>query len=82
MNNIEMRDKTPYFKDRCVMCFRCVYACPSKAIKSKSFQVLKNGYSLSDLEKRMEGVELELVEKCCKGILWAPMRRYLLDKDT
>ncbi|KJR44942.1 Ferredoxin [Desulfosporosinus sp. I2] len=82
VNNLEMRDKRPYFKDHCVMCFRCVYACPSKAIKSKSLQVLKNGYSLSDLEKRMEGVELEPVEKCCKGVLWAPMRKYLLDKDT
>jgi ferredoxin len=61
------------------MCFRCVYSCPNKAIKSKSFQVLKCGFNISELEKRMEGVELEPVEKCCKG---APVRKYLLDNDT
>lgn len=82
VNNIEMKDNRPYFKEHCVMCFRCVYACPCKAIESKSFQVLKSGFSLTDLEKRMEGVTLEPVEKCCKGFLWASIRNYLLDIDN
>jgi ferredoxin len=81
VNNIEIKDRKPVFNDRCIMCFRCIYDCPSNAIKSNNFMVLKNGYSLSEVEKRMQGVELEPIEKCCKGILWIAVKNYLLDKD-
>jgi ferredoxin/flavodoxin len=81
VNNIEMKDRKPLFNDRCIMCFRCIYACSSHAIKSNNFMVLKNGYSLIELEKRMQGVELEPINKCCKGFFWSSMRNYLLDKD-
>lgn len=81
VNNIEMKDRKPVFNDRCIMCFRCIYECPSCAIKSNNFMVLKNGYSLSEVEKRMQGVELEPIEKCCKGFLWSGVKNYLLDKD-
>lgn len=79
VNNIEMKEQKPIFKDSCTMCFRCVYFCPTHAIKSDSFQILKSGYNLDDVEKRMSGVELEPIEKCCKGIFWGAIRQYLLD---
>ncbi|MGI6120571.1 MAG: 4Fe-4S binding protein [Desulfosporosinus sp.] len=82
VNNIEILDNKPIFKDRCIMCFRCVYGCPANAIKSKSFQVLKKGYDLNEIEKRMDRVDLEPIEKCCKGFLWSSIRNYLLDKDN
>jgi ferredoxin len=81
VNNIEIKDRKPLFNDRCIMCFRCIYDCPSNAIKSNNFMVLKNGYSLLEVEKRMQGVELEPIEKCCKGFLWGAVKNYLLDKD-
>ena len=79
--NIEIDHGKPYSLDKCIMCFRCVYGCPSKAIKTNDFQILKKGYDLNAVEKRMQGVDLEPAEKCCKGILWAGVRNYLLDKD-
>jgi len=79
--NIEVDSGKPYFSDKCIMCFRCIYGCPSKAIISDNFMVLKSGYSLKELEKKMSGVELDPVKKCGKGILWAGVRNYLSDKD-
>lgn len=81
VNNIELLENRPIFKESCVVCFRCIYGCPSKSIKSKNFMVLKKGYNLMDVEKRMEGIELLPVRKCAKGLIWVGVKKYLLDKD-
>ena len=80
-DNIEMKDDKPIFKDSCIMCFRCVYTCPIQAINANNFQVLKQGFSLTGIEKRMSGIELMPIEQCCKGIFWVGVRNYLLNKD-
>ena len=41
VQNISINDGKPEFQSRCLMCFRCIYACPSKAMSSKNFMVLK-----------------------------------------
>ena len=79
--NIAMQNDSPLFLEKCVMCFRCIYGCPSHAITSDNFMVLKNGYSLDNVEKQMKGKQLVPVEKCSKGILWKGVANYLLDKD-
>lgn len=81
VNNIELLEYRPIFKESCVICFRCIYGCPSKSIQSKSFMVLKKGYNLKEVERRMEGIPLESIAECAKGILWEGVRNYLLDKD-
>ena len=80
--NIMIDEQThkPKFSDQCTVCMRCVYGCPLHAVSSKSSMVFKKGFDLDAVEKRMEGVELEPVEKCCRGIAWIGVRDYLLGK--
>jgi ferredoxin/flavodoxin len=83
VNNIRLDEerKIPLFGDNCVMCFRCIYGCPRKAMHSEDFQVLKIGFDLKAVERRMAGKELKPVAECCKGIAWSGVRRYLDDSD-
>lgn len=80
--NIKITQNKPEFADRCIMCFRCIYGCPSKALESDFFMVLKSGFSLIQLEKRMEGVELEPFHKYTKGLIWKGVDNYLSGKDN
>lgn len=82
MKNIVIDDQShkPKFLDECTICMRCIYGCPIHAISSKSSFAFKKGFDLDAVEKRMEGVELEPIEKCCKGIAWIGVRDYLLNK--
>jgi len=81
--NIEIpaSESKPRFKDCCVICMRCIYGCPAGAIRVKGKFVLKNGYDLDVVERQMKDVELEPVEKWCKGWLYKGVRNYLLEKD-
>lgn len=78
--NIEMKDGKPSFGDRCVICLRCVYGCPVKAILpgvGKSF-VLKQGLDLDALEERTKHMtEFPPVSKVAKGLVYKGVRRYL-----
>jgi len=77
---IDEQSKKPKFLDQCTVCMRCTYGCPIHAISSKSSMVFKKGFDLDAIERRMEGVELEPIEKCCRGIAWIGVRDYLLNK--
>jgi ferredoxin len=79
--NVAMVEGRPVFAEQCVMCFRCIYRCPSKAIFTKDFQVLKGGFDLKALQKRMEGKELPPWQDMVKGLMWLGVRRYLEEED-
>lgn len=81
-SNIKLSEATgkPGFSDRCIICTRCTYGCPTRAIKAGGPLALKNGFDLKAVERRMEGVEPEPAEKCCKGWLYMGVKDYLLDK--
>lgn len=81
VGNIVMEDRRPKFLDQCVMCFRCVYGCPSKAIETKHFMVIKGGFDISAVEKRMAGVELKPLKIAAKNIAWLGVKWYLTDRD-
>ena len=81
VKSIEMDTGKPTFTDQCIICLRCIYGCPAKAIKVKIFPILKEGFNLEALEKRMQGVELEPIEKCSKGLMWKGVKKYLLEHN-
>lgn len=77
VGNIVLEEGKARYLDHCIMCFRCIYGCPHGGLASDSVMVLKEGYDLRALEKRMEGVPLDPVSVCSKGILWIAVKRYL-----
>ena len=40
--------------------------------------VIKDGFNLETIEKRMTGVDLEPLDKSGKGLLWNGVKKYLL----
>ncbi len=78
--NIDMRDGRPVFGNRCVICLRCVYGCPQKAINARygQFAVLKDGFDLDAVAKRTAGMEaLPPVREITKGWALSGVRKYL-----
>jgi ferredoxin/flavodoxin len=83
-NNISIVDGKPVFNGTCLLCLKCFYGCPNKALGPGKFKffVIKDGYNLKALKKRMEGVKPEPVEELAKGYLWKGVRDYLLEENT
>ena len=82
--NIEIIDSKPEFKDRCLICLRCVYGCPANALYPKKFKFLlvKGGYSLAKVEKRMEDKEILPLNKIRAGILFGGVKKYIKDIEV
>lgn len=55
-DNIRIIDGKHIFGNDCVICLRCIYGCPQKAIEPGfgKFMVLPEGYNLSKVENRMD----------------------------
>lgn len=81
--NIQWRDDRPSFGSDCLLCLKCIYGCPEKALKptSLTFIAMKEGYDLRAVEKRMEGVVPASVDELAKGYLWKGVRDYLMDEQ-
>jgi ferredoxin len=80
-NNIRMLNNKPVFGRECFLCLRCIYGCPNNALEAGAFKfiVLKDGYNLNDIEKRMKGIKPAPVENLAKGYIWKGVREYLLE---
>ncbi len=72
--NISMEAGKPIFSNQCVMCFRCVYGCPSHAIKAKrlNFVLNKQGFDI----KRFDKIG-DIPDAKTKSMLWKGVNRYL-----
>lgn len=78
--NIRMQGGKPAFGSRCVLCLRCVYGCPQRAIAPGFFRsvILKNGFELAALQARTAGqTALPTDEELTRGSLYSGVRRYL-----
>lgn len=55
-DNIKIIDGKHIFGNNCVICLRCVYGCPQKAIEPGfgKFMILPEGFNLSKVENRMD----------------------------
>jgi len=80
--NITMIANKPYFGKQCQLCLKCIYDCPQKALAPGmgKFVVIKEGYNLDELEKKLPHTELVDVDKLAKGYLWSGVKKYLLDE--
>lgn len=47
MNNIELKNRVPFFEDKCQMCFACIHYCPNEAIRFKRMKP-KNNYQCTN----------------------------------
>ena len=77
--NVSLETGIPVFGRRCVMCFRCLYGCPHKALVAgyASFFLIKEGYSFEKILEythKHEGKE-EMLH--LKGFAWKGVREYL-----
>ncbi len=77
--NIKMLNGRPLFGDRCIICLRCVYGCPIRAIYTQHYSPLlvKDGFSLNQIEKRMNKIEILPFNKIKAGILFIGIKKYL-----
>lgn len=80
-NNIRILSNMPVFGRECFLCLRCIYGCPNNALEAGTlkFIILKDGYNLKDIEKRMKNVKPAPVEDLAKGYIWKGVREYLLE---
>jgi flavodoxin/NAD-dependent dihydropyrimidine dehydrogenase PreA subunit len=82
MGNIQLKNGRPRFGWRCIACFRCVYACPSFSIypRFSRFMVLKEGYHLEQMEKKLDSLLPEPDEKITTGF-YSIFKEYMEIKE-
>ena len=80
-SNISMHNGKPSFGKECVICLRCVYGCPKKAIHVTGFckaLILKEGYDMKALEQSACSLPSELsLSSIANGYLYSGVRKYL-----
>ena len=83
--NITLSAGKPVFGNRCVICLRCVYGCPSKAIRAGLLgsAVLKDGFDLgaAAVNGQSQAMEPPLAE-LAKSAAWGGVARFLMDADA
>lgn len=81
--NIKMEGGRPAFGKQCHMCLNCLYGCPRKALTPgiMKFVMIKEGYSLKELENKEPWPEPVNVQELAKGFVWAGVKKYLLTEN-
>jgi len=66
--NVTINDDRPSFQDRCILCMRCIYRCPSGSLVNPylGFFILKDGYDNSPILSD-EGISDEYLTSGTRG---------------
>ena len=79
--NIMMDGGRPKYGWKCVICMRCVYACPKHAIRVRlpllKNAVLKDGFDLRGIQMSAEAADDKADEISDTGLLWEAVVRYI-----
>lgn len=77
--NIQMCEGRPKFGNDCHACLRCIYGCGKKALNPRicKFIVIKEGFCIKDLEKKVPLAEPIDVNEQAKGYIWSGVKEYL-----
>ncbi len=80
--NIAMENGKPRFQAKCLLCLRCIYRCPQKALRPGLAKkaVLSGGYDIAAMRKAADEKLPCDIEKTAKGWLWKGVRIYLLEE--
>lgn len=79
-NNIIMQNQKPVFNGNCVICLKCVYACPQKAIIPKYVKsfIIKEGFDIKAIEEKAKYItKYPPAKEAAKGFLYKGARKYL-----
>ncbi len=79
-NNIKIENGVPIFNGNCVICLKCIYSCPQKAIIPKVIKsfIIKEGFDLNAIEKKAKNIiNYPAAKEAAKGFLYKGVREYL-----
>ncbi len=78
VKNIKLVNGVPSFGLRCILCLKCVYRCPQRAVSPRllRFSVFKNGYDLEGMSKEAKGL-CGMESEFPKSIFWQGVIDYL-----
>ena len=79
--NIKLQSGIPAFDFHCCLCLRCIYSCPSMALKPciGSRFILKDGFSLKELEKGLSDYDPIDVSTYPYGAGFAGLKKYFIE---
>lgn len=83
-DNIKIADGRHSFGNDCVLCLRCVYGCPQRAIEPGlgKFLILPEGFNLSKVENRMDHLTVyPRISQATRHSSLRGVRDYLIESD-
>lgn len=83
-DNIKIVNGRHFFGNDCVICMRCIYGCPQKAIEPGigKFAVVPEGYNLSKVENRMDHLTVyPKISQATRHFSLRGVRLYLIESN-
>lgn len=77
--NIQANEKgVPEFGHDCLLCLRCIYSCPVRAIEAPKYKKwMVSAYDMKTFEAFKDRQPIKSIDECCKSLVWLGVKRYL-----